>query len=172
MQCRGLDRISYDVAVGIATYLWRSLIKEFLHLLIGTVPLRPSLFAIPPWYQVATPPSRSPTTTRRHEQVYAHFDYWQRGLGNNSCGGDACLTDYRCPTSGNHTYTLRFQPAIIKWFTNKKSVRNLTLVHLPFVNLIEMSGCASMILRKNVKMWGKSLAVSERKRNVTFFTAE
>lgn len=51
---------------------------------------------------------------QKQKQVYAHFDYWQRGLGNNSCGGDACLTDYRCPTSGNHTYTLRFQPAIIK----------------------------------------------------------
>lgn len=51
---------------------------------------------------------------QKQKQVYAHFDYWQRGLGNNSCGGDACLTDYRCPTSGNHTYTLRFQPAVIK----------------------------------------------------------
>lgn len=51
---------------------------------------------------------------QKQKQVYAHFDYWQRGLGNNSCGGDACLTDYRCPTSGNHTYTLRFLPVIIK----------------------------------------------------------
>ena len=46
----------------------------------------------------------------RDSQVYAHFDYMQRGLGNNSCGGDACLDDYLCPTSGNHTYTLRFKP--------------------------------------------------------------
>ncbi len=46
----------------------------------------------------------------RNPQVYAHFDYLQRGLGNNSCGGDACLDDYLCPTSGNHTYTLRFKP--------------------------------------------------------------
>ena len=46
----------------------------------------------------------------RNPQVYAHFDYMQRGLGNNSCGGDACLDDYLCPTSGNHTYTLRFKP--------------------------------------------------------------
>lgn len=51
---------------------------------------------------------------QKQKQVYAHFDYWQRGLGNNSCGGDACLTDYRCPASGYHTYTLRFQPAVIK----------------------------------------------------------
>ena len=46
----------------------------------------------------------------RNPQIYAHFDYMQRGLGNNSCGGDACLDDYLCPTSGNHTYTLRFKP--------------------------------------------------------------
>ena len=46
----------------------------------------------------------------RDSQVYAHFDYMQRGLGNNSCGGDGCLSDYVCPTSGSHTYTLRFKP--------------------------------------------------------------
>ena len=46
----------------------------------------------------------------RNPQVYAHFDYMQRGLGNNSCGGDACLDDYLCPTSGDYTYTLRFKP--------------------------------------------------------------
>lgn len=44
----------------------------------------------------------------RDPQVYAHFDYMQRGLGNNSCGGDSCLSDYVCPSSGN--YTLRFTP--------------------------------------------------------------
>ena len=44
----------------------------------------------------------------RYTQVYAHFDYMQRGLGNNSCGGDGCLSDYVCPSSGS--YTLRFKP--------------------------------------------------------------
>ena len=44
----------------------------------------------------------------RNSQVYAHFDYMQRGLGNNSCGGDGCLSDYVCPSSGS--YTLRFKP--------------------------------------------------------------
>ena len=44
----------------------------------------------------------------RYPQVYAHFDYMQRGLGNNSCGGDGCLSDYVCPSSGS--YTLRFKP--------------------------------------------------------------
>ena len=58
------------------------------------------------------------------------------------------------------------------WDNNTHWYDLQTLVHLPFVNLIEMSGCASMILRKNVKMWRKSLALSEIKRNVTFFTAE
>ena len=46
----------------------------------------------------------------RNSQVYAHFDYMQRGLGNNSCGGDGCLDDYLCPSSGSYTYTLRFKP--------------------------------------------------------------
>ena len=46
----------------------------------------------------------------RDSQVYAHFDYMQRGLGNNSCGGDGCLNDYICPSSGSYTYTLRFKP--------------------------------------------------------------
>ena len=47
----------------------------------------------------------------RDSQIYAHFDYYQRGLGNNSCGGDSCLSQYLCPTSGSYTYTLRFKPA-------------------------------------------------------------
>ena len=46
----------------------------------------------------------------RDSQVYAHFDYMQRGLGNNSCGGDQTLSDYVCPSWGSHTYTLRFKP--------------------------------------------------------------
>ena len=46
----------------------------------------------------------------RDSQVYAHFDYMQRGLGNNSCGGDKFLSEYLCPTSGSYTYTLRFKP--------------------------------------------------------------
>ena len=46
----------------------------------------------------------------RDPQVYAHFDYMQRGLGNNSCGGDGCLSQYECPSSGSYTYTLRFKP--------------------------------------------------------------
>lgn len=47
----------------------------------------------------------------RDPQVYAHFDYVQRGLGNNSCGGDSCLSEYECPSYGSYTYTLRFTPA-------------------------------------------------------------
>lgn len=49
----------------------------------------------------------------RNPQVYAHFDYMQRGLGNYSCGGDSCLSDYMCPFSSwnsNYGYTLRFTP--------------------------------------------------------------
>ena len=50
----------------------------------------------------------------RDSQVYAHFDYMQRGLGNNSCGGDKFLSEYLCPTSGSYTYTLRFKPQSAK----------------------------------------------------------
>ena len=46
----------------------------------------------------------------RNSQVYAHFDYMQRGLGNNSCTGEDCLSTYQCPSWGSHTYTLRFKP--------------------------------------------------------------
>ena len=46
----------------------------------------------------------------KEPQIYAHFDYYQRGLGNNSCGGDQALSQYQCPTSGSYTYTLRFKP--------------------------------------------------------------
>ena len=46
----------------------------------------------------------------RNDNIFAHFDYWQRGLGNGSCGGDSCLNDYLCPTSNSYTYTLRFTP--------------------------------------------------------------
>ena len=49
----------------------------------------------------------------RNPQVYAHFDYMQRGLGNNSCGGDSCMSDYVCPSSSwnsSYGYTLRFTP--------------------------------------------------------------
>ncbi len=46
----------------------------------------------------------------RDSKVYAHFDYMQRGLGNNSCGGDGCLSQYECPSWGSYSYTLRFKP--------------------------------------------------------------
>ena len=50
----------------------------------------------------------------RDSKVYAHFDYMQRGLGNNSCGGDGCLSQYKCPSWGSYTYTLRFKPQSAK----------------------------------------------------------
>jgi beta-galactosidase len=51
-----------------------------------------------------------------HPQLFAHFDYWQRGIGNNSCMSDCCLPHYETPYPGNYqgaeelTYTLRFIP--------------------------------------------------------------
>lgn len=55
---------------------------------------------------------------KKHPQLFAHFDYWQRGIGNNSCGGDCCLPQYETPYPGNYqgaetlTYTLRFTPEV------------------------------------------------------------
>ncbi len=55
----------------------------------------------------------------RYDQVFAHFDYWQRGIGNNSCFSDSCLPQYEVPYPGNNqdgalTYTLRFLPEKMK----------------------------------------------------------
>ncbi len=35
-------------------------------------------------------------------QTYAHFDYWHRGIGNNSCFSDSCLPHYETPYPGNN----------------------------------------------------------------------
>ena len=51
-----------------------------------------------------------------YDQLFAHFDYWHRGIGNNSCFSDSCLPQYETPYPGNYqgadqlTYTLRFIP--------------------------------------------------------------
>lgn len=45
----------------------------------------------------------------RNEDIYAHFDASQRGLGNGSCGGDNILSGYTC-SADTLTYTLRFTP--------------------------------------------------------------
>lgn len=50
----------------------------------------------------------------RDNQVYAHFDYWQRGLGNNSCSGETSLPAYQCPVTGEYSYTLRITPRFSK----------------------------------------------------------
>ncbi len=53
---------------------------------------------------------------KRHPQLFAHFDYWVRGIGNNSCFSDCCLPRYETPYPGNYqgaeklAYTLRFTP--------------------------------------------------------------
>ncbi|MBQ7526943.1 MAG: DUF4981 domain-containing protein [Bacteroidaceae bacterium] len=50
-----------------------------------------------------------------YPQTFAHFDLWQRGIGNNSCFSDSCLPKYEVPYPGNNqgsnlSYTLRFTP--------------------------------------------------------------
>ncbi len=55
-----------------------------------------------------------------HPQLFAHFDYWHRGIGNNSCFSDCCLPHYEVPYPGQYqgadtlTYTLRFVPEVSK----------------------------------------------------------
>lgn len=55
---------------------------------------------------------------KEYPQLFAHFDYWQRGIGNNSCFSDCCLPQYETPYPGNYqgaeelTYTLRFIPEL------------------------------------------------------------
>ena len=44
------------------------------------------------------------------DAVYAHFDAWQSGIGNDSCGGDIVLSKYACPT-GTFSFKLRFKPS-------------------------------------------------------------
>ena len=52
---------------------------------------------------------KHPYDLTRSPQVFAHFDSWQRGIGNHSCGGDSCLPQYQAPT-GKHVVTMRFAP--------------------------------------------------------------
>ena len=52
---------------------------------------------------------KHPYNLTRSPQVFAHFDSWQRGIGNHSCGGDSCLPQYQVPT-GKHVVTMRFAP--------------------------------------------------------------
>jgi beta-galactosidase len=42
-------------------------------------------------------------------EVYTHFDYVQRGLGNGSCGPQT-IEKYQVPSSGTYSFTLRFSP--------------------------------------------------------------
>lgn len=45
---------------------------------------------------------------KRADEIYATFDYRQRGLGNGSCGPDT-ESDYRCPSSGLYKQNLTFR---------------------------------------------------------------
>lgn len=57
---------------------------------------------------------------KEYPQLFAHFDYWHRGIGNNSCFSDCCLPHYEVPYPSNWqgaeelTYTLRFIPEVTK----------------------------------------------------------
>ena len=46
----------------------------------------------------------------RSEQTFVHFDSFQRGIGNHSCGGDSALEQYTCPV-GTRSFVLRMTPS-------------------------------------------------------------
>lgn len=48
---------------------------------------------------------------KTHPEIYLHFDYMQRGLGNGSCG-PSTISKYKVPSSGSYSYKLRFTPLI------------------------------------------------------------
>lgn len=56
---------------------------------------------------------------KKYDELFAHFDYWHRGIGNNSCFSDCCLPHYETPYPDNYqgaeelTYTLRFIPETV-----------------------------------------------------------
>lgn len=50
-----------------------------------------------------------PTSTHN----VAHFDIYQEGLGNGSCG-PGTMAKYKCPKSGTFTYKLRFVPIMVE----------------------------------------------------------
>ena len=50
----------------------------------------------------------------KQDQVFAHFDYHQMGLGNRSCSGNYGYDYDACPTSGSYTYSLRLTPSVAK----------------------------------------------------------
>lgn len=53
-------------------------------------------------------PELHPWDLRASEDIFATFDYMQRGLGNGSCG-PGTEPAYQCPATGSYTYMLRFQ---------------------------------------------------------------
>lgn len=50
-----------------------------------------------------------PWELEAREEVYTHFDYIQRGVGNGSCGPQT-IEKYQLPSSGTYSFTLRFSP--------------------------------------------------------------
>lgn len=45
----------------------------------------------------------------KRNEVYTHFDYIQRGVGNGSCGPQT-IEKYQLPSLGTYSFTLRFSP--------------------------------------------------------------
>lgn len=76
----------------------------------GTVAFSLSHYNESQWNHDLSASRFHPYDLRRSDQIYAHFDRIQRGLGNASCGQILPLSAYQCPSSGTYSYILRFTP--------------------------------------------------------------
>ncbi len=73
-----------------------------------------------------------PRLTGSSKKVYATFDYYQKGLGNGSCGANTGTIDkYLTPTSGSYTHTIRFSPLadVVDGITAVPELSDLVIRH-------------------------------------------
>jgi len=58
--------------------------------------------------------------------TYVHFDYYQRGLGNGSCGqGTGTISEYYCPSGETYSFKLRFQVRRVSEIVEEKEITSI-----------------------------------------------
>lgn len=67
-----------------------------------------------------------PWELTRQDNIYARFDVCQRGLGDSTFGLGT-LANYNCPSTGNHSFTLRFEVIGTQKDTDGKSTLKMLL---------------------------------------------
>ena len=80
----------------------------------------------------------------RSETVFAHFDAFQRGLGNNSCGGDCCLDPY-VPSADSSPIRCASRPPCVSsaqlFFIGRAFCFGRSLSHPPPFQCLVGGGC-------------------------------